>query len=235
VKKMALCAVGTALVLTSAAFHSGGWAVVSVAKIPDRWIAGKPLQLTWQVRQHGVTRMTGLRPVLEARSGTRVIRGLTWEFNEDGERGYRGRITFPQRGAWQVTIHSGFGHSKAVLLPWDVVDSTGPVKGTVEEHLKANGLEPFSEYEQGRRMFAAKGCVTCHVHRAVDIEGELKDVGPDLTSRRFAADYLARFLADPSIKPPTEGVMRMPNLALREKDITPLVAFINAERRLTSR
>jgi hypothetical protein len=78
-------------------------------------------------------------------------------------------------------------------------------------------------------MFAALGCVTCHVHSAVPIAGELRDFGPDLTDRRFEAAYLARFLTDPSIKPSTNG-KRMPNLALREKDIGPLIAFINAER-----
>jgi hypothetical protein len=69
----------------------------------------------------------------------------------------------------------------------------------------------------------------------VDIAGEARNSGPDLTDRRFPADYLAKFLADPSIKPPTNGMMRMPNPSLKEKDIAPLVAFINSERKLTSR
>ena len=83
-------------------------------------------------------------------------------------------------------------------------------------------------------MFAATGCITCHVHRSVGITGEVSRVGPDLTDRRFPSDYLARFLKDPSIKPPTNG-KGMPNLALRDKDIAPLVAFINAERRTANR
>jgi hypothetical protein len=41
-------------------------------------------------------------------------------------------------------------------------------------------------------------------------------------------------LADPSIKPAAND-KRMPNLALRPKDISPLVAFINADRRTTGR
>ncbi len=39
----------------------------------------------------------------------------------------------------------------------------------------------------------------------------------------------------PSIEPPTGGGMQMPNLALREKEIQPLVAFLTAERRAASR
>jgi cytochrome c553 len=234
-KSLSLGILGSLLVVSIVAFaFTGGWAVVTVSKIPDAWIAGKPLQLTWKVRQHGVSQLEGLRPTLEARAGSRRVRGTTWTFDEDGEKGYRGRITFPEAGEWQVTIHSGFGRSRAVLIPWRVVDSVAPVRGTVEEHLRTVGVAALPEAERGRRIFAAMGCVTCHVHRAVGIAGEVSDFGPDLTDRRFPPDYLARFLADPSIKPPTNG-KRMPSLALRDKDIAPLVAFINAQRRLTSR
>jgi hypothetical protein len=72
------------------------------------------------------------------------------------------------------------------------------------------------------------------VHRDVEVKGQLSTFGSDLTDRRFPADYLARFLKDPSIRPTVDG-KRMPNLAMREKEILPLVAFINAERRTTSR
>ena len=229
-KRVSIAVLGAVLLLSTAAFvFSGGWAVVSVSKIPDAWIVGKPLQLSWQVRQHGLSRLTGLKPTLHASSGSQRVTGETWEFNEDGVKGYRGRITFPERGDWQVTIESGFGASRAVLIPWRVVDSMKPVRGTVEAHLATIGVLPFDDAERGRRMFAALGCVSCHVHDAVPIKGIASDFGPELSDRRFTADYLARFLADPSIKPPTNG-RRMPNLELREKDIALLIAFINAER-----
>ena len=229
-KRIWIAGVAAVLLLSTAAFeYFGGWAVVSVSKIPDAWIVGKPLQLSWQVRQHGIAPLAGLKPTLEARSGSHRVMGATWAFSEDGHNGYRGTISFPKPGDWQVTINSGFGRSRAVLIPWRVVDSVSPVRGTVEAHLATIGVPPFAEAERGRRMFAALGCVTCHVHSAVPITGEVSDFGPDLTGRRFAAEYLARFLADPSIKPSADG-KRMPNLALREKDIAPLIAFINAER-----
>ena len=232
-KKLAIGIMGAVIVASISAFV-GGWAVVTVQKVPDAWVAGKPLQLSWQVRQHGLAHLEGLRPTLEARAGSRHVTGTTWALEEDGVKGYRGRITFPEPGEWQVTIHSGFGRSRAVLIPWRVVDSVTAIRGTVEEHLTSRGIAPLPEAERGRRTFAALGCVTCHVHRDVGIAGEASSSGPDLTDRRFAPDYLARFLADPSIKPSTNG-KRMPNLALRDKDIAPLVAFINAERRLTNR
>jgi mono/diheme cytochrome c family protein len=234
-KRFVLSACIAAFVGFVAGFTSfGGWAVVAVLKIPDAWIAGKPLQLQWQVRQHGVTPLYDLKPTLEARSGSRVIEGETWQFSEQGQRGYRGRIIFPTTGEWQVTVNSGFGNSKAVLVPWQVVDSVTKVTGTVADHLAKRGMLPFNEVERGRRMFAAAGCVTCHTHRDVNIKGQLSDFGPDLSDKKFPPDYLAKFLANPSIKPPTNG-KSMPNLGLREKEIEPLIAFINSERRVTTR
>jgi len=69
----------------------------------------------------------------------------------------------------------------------------------------------------------------------VEITGQMSAVGPELTDRRLPAEYLARFLANPSIKPETPGKMRMPNLDLREKEITPLVAFLTAEQRAATK
>ncbi len=108
------------------------------------------------------------------------------------------------------------------------------IRGTVESHLPKVGIAPFNDQERGRRMFASMGCITCHVHGDVGITGQVSGAGPDLTGRSFPADYLAKFLTNPSIKPSTNG-NRMPNLGLREKDIAPLIAFINGQRRVTGR
>jgi len=221
-KRFAIGAAVAAIIAFIAGFTSfGGWAVVSVAKIPDGWVTGKPLQLTWTVRQHAVSPLYGLKPTIQARSGSKVIEGTTWEFNEQGTRGYRGRLTFPNPGEWQVTIYSGFGRSNAVLVPWNVYDSESKIP-------------TFTEAERGRRMFASLGCVSCHVHRDVDIKGQLSDFGPDLSEKKLPAEYLAKFLANPSIKPPTNG-KQMPNLQLKGKDIPALIAFINSDRRITAR
>jgi len=238
-KKLVLGAVGGLLLASTAAYSAyGGWAVVKINKVPDAWVVGKPLTLSWEVRQHGVRRMgaeDNLIPTLEARSGSRVVRGTAAAYSEEGWNGFRGTIVFPATGDWQVTINSGFGGARAVLVPWRVVDSVRTIRGTVEEHLATLGIPRFSEVERGRRLFAAQGCVTCHVHRAVEITGQMSTVGPELTDRRLPAEYLARFLANPSIKPETPGKMRMPNLDLREKEITPLVAFLTAEQRAATK
>jgi hypothetical protein len=238
-RKLALSAAGILLLASTGAYSVfGGWAVVKVSKIPDAWVAGKPLELRWQVRQHGIRPMGPedlLRPTLEARSGDRVVRGTAESYTEEGWTGFRGRIVFPTTGDWQVTINSGFGDARAVLVPWRVVDSVRTIRGTVEEHLATLGIARFSEVERGRRLFVSQGCVSCHVHRSVEITGQMSTFGPELTDRRLPAGYLAKFLANPSIKPPTPGKPQMPNLDMREKEIIPLVAFLTADRRAASR
>ena len=47
--------VPTLLSLPALAWLAGGWAVVTVEQLPDYVEAGKPLTLTFMVRQHGVT------------------------------------------------------------------------------------------------------------------------------------------------------------------------------------
>jgi mono/diheme cytochrome c family protein len=221
-KKLPLALLGSVLALsTVAAVRIGGWAVVTVENSPDYLVAGKPAELTFTVRQHGVTLMNDVRPTIEAKAGSRSVTGMTWRLKQAGA--YGARVTVPTAGAWQITINSGFGRSRGTLLPLPALDSTARVPA------------PIQNSERGRRLFAAKGCVTCHVHGDVDVEGQLQDVGPNLTDRKFPAEYLAAFLADPSIKPPTNPNVRMPNLALKQVEIASLVAFINSERRLSTR
>ena len=79
-------------------------------------------------------------------------------------------------------------------------------------------------------LFAAKGCITCHTHTGVSPK---TGFAPDLSSPRFAAAYLTTFLADPSIKPPSQPGLVMPNLQLTHGEIGALVAFLSAEPKLS--
>jgi hypothetical protein len=110
---------------------------------------------------------------------------------------------------WTITITSGFNAS-AVTLPALKVIAPGTIAPL-----------PFSPATRGVRLFAAKGCVSCHRHLEVNPEFKT-DAKFDLTTKRFPPDYLKRFLADPSIKP-----AEMPNLNLMESEIEALAAFIN--------
>jgi mono/diheme cytochrome c family protein len=205
----------------------GGWAAVTVEDLPDYVVSQQPIRLAFMIRQHGVRPLEGLSPLVEARSGGGGGGGggsdTTFAAEPAGETGrYAASVTLPEPGRWTLTIHSGFGRSSVSLLPLDAV-APG-----------AAAPAPLAAAERGRRLFVAKGCVTCHLNRAVN-ETSI-GVGPELTGRRFAPEYLARFLADPAaVIPPPPGQFGMPNLRLRPAEIAALTAFLNGGGQEVSR
>jgi cytochrome c2 len=215
IRRIRRLAVPGALLLPLLAAHSGGWATITVKDLPDYVVARHPAELAFTIRQHGVEPMNDLSPVVEATMGKLHTTAKAARGTAPGE--YVVALNLPEPGEWTVTIHSRFGPSSVTLLP---LLATG-----------GGALSPptFTPAERGHRLFVAKGCITCHVHREVKGSGVVK-VGPELTQMRYAADYLARFLENPTIKPVT-GPNRMPNLRLTQTEIAALVAFLNEERK----
>ena len=187
----------------------GGWAVVTVEDLPDYGVVRQPLNLTFAVRQHGVTKLSNLEPRVEARAAGVTAAAVAEQGKEAGQ--YSARLVLPQAGEWTITIHSGFMASRVTLVPLQVIEPGAPVPAAL------------AATERGRRLFVAKGCVTCHLHRDVSGSGVVA-VGPELTHRPLAAEYLRRFLADPSI---VGSGNRMPNLNLKQTEIAALIAFLN--------
>ncbi len=188
----------------------GGWAAITVEALPDYGVVRQPLNLTFTVRQHGVTKLNNLEPRVEARASGGATAGAVAERSKE-EGQYTARLVLSEPGTWTITIHSGFGNSRVTLEPLQIIDA---------------GAQPpaaLSAADRGRRLFVAKGCVTCHLHRDVNGSGVIA-VGPELTSRHLAPEYLQRFLADPSI---TGSANRMPNLNLKPTEIAALIAFLN--------
>jgi len=183
-------------------------------------VARQPLDLAFMVRQHGVRPLGGLSPRVEAKSGNLET---TVAARASGETGrYTATLTLPEPGRWIITIRSGFGTSNVTLVPLLGVAPSAPAPA------------PLADAERGRRLFVAKGCVTCHLHRAVN-ETSIA-AGPELTGRRFAPEYLARFLADPAaVIPPASGAFGMPNLHLKPTEIAALTAFLNTAGQEASR
>lgn len=203
----------TALAIPLAAAAFGGWNTISLNDVPDYLRARQPTQLTFTVRQHGVEGQSNLKPSVEARSGDVTTSVNATPGRRAGE--YSAALTLPSAGEWTLTLNSNWHDMRNTLLPIRVVDAGAPAPAVL------------AEAERGRRLFVAKACSTCHVHAAVG--GKSFSVGPDLTGRTFPADYLAQFLADPSIKKPTSR-NKMPNLELKPAEIAALVTFINTER-----
>ena len=191
----------------------GGWAAITVEDLPDYGVVRQPLSLTFTVRQHGVTKLNNLEPRVEARASDGATAGAVAERGKD-EGQYTARLVLPEAGVWTVTIHSGFGNSQVTLEPLQVIEpgAQAPV---------------LAAPDRGRRLFVAKGCVTCHLHRDVSGSGVVA-VGPELTGRRLAPEYLQRFLADPSM---IGSANRMPNLNLKQAEIAALIAFLDGGER----
>jgi mono/diheme cytochrome c family protein len=203
------------VLLTLLAVHFGGWAVITLEDLPDQVVVGQPVTLTFAVRQHGRTLLNGLSPRVEAKGGGQTVRAAAAPATGTGR--YAASLTLPNAGTWTITVYSGFGNGNVTLMPLPAVN---PGRAASEPALAT----------RGQRLFVAKGCLTCHVHEAVQGSGTVK-VGPDLSGRRYASEYLQRFLADPSIAT-TRAVSgeEMPNLNLAPREIAALAAFINGER-----
>src|SRR5437667_12229921 len=91
----------------------GGWAVVTVKDLPEYFIAGKQYTIEFQVRQHGRTLLSGLRPQLVInRPGAREV--VIPAVARSAEGTYA--VTFtapapapaPAASEVRVTIRSGF-------------------------------------------------------------------------------------------------------------------------------
>jgi hypothetical protein len=192
--------------------HAGGWAVITVQELPDYVEVGKRIDLSYMVRQHGQTPLDELRGSIEATSGRLQATGAVVPGAKPGL--YKASITLPNAGDWSITIHSGFGRSDITLLPLPAVEHGGAPTRAV------------TDAERGRRLFVAKGCVTCH---------EQIQVGPKLDGKRFDVAYISAFMANPPSTPSRGGSSPMPNLGLQQREIASLVAFLNSDRQVTTR
>ena len=197
--------------------HTGGWAVITVEDLPDYVVAQQPFQLAFTVRQHGTHPLDDVKPSVEVSVGKQVTRVAAKRGSRPGQ--YVATITMPEPGDARVNVYSGFYNDHHTKLM--------PLRVTGAGALNAPNYTPA---ERGHRLFVAKGCLTCHQHRDVPESGAVKLTGAvDLSEPRLAPEFLAKFLANPSIRPSASGFM--PNLGLKEKEIAALVAFLNKERK----
>jgi mono/diheme cytochrome c family protein len=208
-----LASLAVATSVMAAAVYAGGWAVVTLDALPDSLVVGKPTALGFVVRQHGMTPLGGLRPVVEAVLGSDRVTAAAEPGDRPGH--YLAKLTVPRAGDWVITVNSGFGQSRLTLLPIKAVAA-------------AQSTPNLPAAERGRRLFLAKGCVTCH-QNTLATANDSTGIGPRLIPQKYQADFLARMLADPSgtLPPRGQAAATMPNLDLQPQEIAALVAFIN--------
>jgi cytochrome c551/c552 len=199
----------------AATIEAGGWAVITLEDLPARVEAGKPLALTFTVRQHGIEALPGLKPSIVAVSGGRRFDTRAAATSTAGQ--YTAAIALPKAGEWVLTIDSGFIDSKLTLLPLTAVEPGA-------------AIPPLAPADLGQQLFVAKGCVTCHANTLLASNVSLT-VGPPLVPYKYQDDHLARILANPAATLPRRAEFGvMPDLNLKAGEIAALVTFINTGR-----
>ena len=140
----------------------GGWASVGFEPLPDGTAAGEAWKPTIVIKQHGVTPLDGLHPVVmieDASSGT-------WErfpAAPAGEPGaYTADVAFPYAGDWRVTIEGGFSASQTTYGPFAVAAGRSgggteslPVVGFGAVALAIAGAFALFAVRRGRRVTPA--------------------------------------------------------------------------------
>ena len=203
------------------AFSFGGWAVVTVDDLPQSFTVGQPTTFAFSIRQHGVSLLDKLTPTLVAVDEKGESAGVTATATHDGEGHYVAKLTVPRPGHWSVTINTSFMNNRVKLYPIPAVVAGQRVKDVAVADV-------------GQSLYVAKGCVGCHIHGAVTGYPAM-NVGPNLTPKRYQAEYLAKLLVDPSIARTPGQQNKMPALGLKPAEVSALVAFINADRQVSSK
>jgi hypothetical protein len=144
---------------------SGGWATVGFEPLPDGMSAGGTWSPTILVKQHGVTPLTGLTPVVEIYDDSGAL--TTFDATETSEAGvYEAAVVFPTQGDWRVSIRSGFGESNVSYGPFSIGPPSGddeggaselPVVGLGVVLLVLAGGIAFAAARRSRRLTPASG------------------------------------------------------------------------------
>ena len=94
-----LCSAGL-LVLSATALNAGGWVVITVKDLPDYVVVGKPVTVTYAVRQHGKHLLNGLDGRLEMRSGAHAISAAATATRNPANTERRSRCPTRVTGRW---------------------------------------------------------------------------------------------------------------------------------------
>ncbi|MBI3242063.1 MAG: c-type cytochrome [Chloroflexi bacterium] len=105
-KRLVLFSVLSLVLLLVFPVFAGGWSVVTLDSLPDKIVAGQPVNVGFMVRQHGQTPMAGLTPEikLQKADAPKLFRVVARPSGGVGH--YTAAITFPDAGEWNWTINA---------------------------------------------------------------------------------------------------------------------------------
>jgi len=112
---------------------AGGWAVITLDKLPSGIVAGEPLTVGFMVRQHGKTPMADIFPTITvtlSKSESFVVKA-----EPEGEVGhYVATLTFPKEGNWSWSIQA-FTMDQAM----PELNVSAPIAGSVTQSTAGTG------------------------------------------------------------------------------------------------
>jgi hypothetical protein len=213
-----------------ARLEAGGWAVVTLKDAPIYAVAGRPLTITYVVRQHGRTLLDRLTGHLQAQCGGRTVREPATPTGETGH--YRATVTLPDPGRCTLVAASGFLES--ILPPGAVTSGPAASNRAGTAHAAGSSSAPvtilvlrpgepppqLTETAMGRHLFAAKGCVTCHAHP--DVAADSLETGPGFATKAIPLARVAKMLAPDRDRTNSD----MPDLGLSSHEVAALTAFL---------
>jgi len=218
--------IAAVLVLVINPASAGGWSVATLDHLPDCVIAEEPTVIGFVVRQHGVTTLEGLSPMIIANQPDTGEK-IEIMAEEDAPGHYAAELAFPTEGVWGWLINA-FGPEQPMpsltALPPDATCEEAKEPDTTES--EASDTADILAAE-GAALFVAKGCVVCHQHddTALDAYASI-NAGPELTDYAGDPAFLCRWLHDPSA---LKADTYMPTLGLAGDEIEALIAFLTAD------
>lgn len=203
--------------VVAALIAMGGWAVVTVKDLPEYFVAGRQYTIEFQVRQHGRTLLSGLRPQLVISSpGAREVIIPAAARSAEGTYAVTFTAPPPAAGPVRFTIRSGFMNNELRLYPQPVV--------------AAGGSRPtMAPRDRGQVLFVAKGCNTCHSNIDLTDRPENQGItaGPELGGRHLAREYVIQKVKNPASQ-------NMPDLGLSDGEAAAIAAFLSGDRTAAS-
>jgi hypothetical protein len=203
-----------ALPISSSA--GGGWATLTIERLPDHIETASPLELSFIIRPHGFQPHNDLHPSAHAAAGSEQVVAEVKRGARPGQ--YIARLPIERAGEWQITLRDGITPVEVQLLPMEALAPGGRPSNEVTTRLR------------GQRLFVAKGCFVCHQHAEAAGSGLVRGP-PALTSGTLAAAYIRSVIADPTVAPRSSSTFRMPSLEVDAAEMEALVEFLGTPPR----
>jgi mono/diheme cytochrome c family protein len=205
--------------------HVGGGTLISMDEVPDYFVVGQPVTLSFTARQHG--QFVGLNAYgfIGANGAELTVERYGDQFSAKYTPKQPGPVSVSLQVGQNSTVGQGDARRQAIIVSraLDLI----PI-----EAINAGHAPPaLAPAERGRRLFVAKGCASCHHHSAVERSGG----GIDLTGRTYGYNWLASLINDPySVLPPRQSEFGgMPPFNMPYEDVEAIGAFLRQSARKT--